>query len=129
MREHLLISEREMKNMKKSMVSYVQKLRRALEKKVSDERLLDDQCSFIEPLKKNFQKADINQVLQIVYSELLFNQTCWKDNTSHIYLTVLLTFYSLTCATETLLNFSSLLSSKQNSVSLLDWRKNEYRTF
>ena len=109
-----------MKNMKKSMVSYVQKLRRALEKKVSDERLLDDQCSFIEPLKKNFQKADINQVLQIVYSESLFNQTSWKDNTSHIYLTVLLTFYSLTCATETLLNFLSLLSSKQNSVSLLD---------
>ena len=50
------MSERELRNMKKTMVSYVQEVGRALEKRFSDESFYADQCSFIEPLKRNFFK-------------------------------------------------------------------------
>ena len=46
--EHSLVSERELRNMKKTMVSYVQEVGRVLEKSFSNESFYADQSSFIQ---------------------------------------------------------------------------------
>ena len=82
------------------MISYMHKVGLALETRFSDESFYADQCSFIEPLKRNFIRCDIKQVLQKVdsrgwlnidklqrqyktylFNGFLFTDTCKQDIT------------------------------------------------
>ena len=149
--EHSLVSERELRNMKKTMVSYVQEVGRALEKRFSNESFYADQCSFIEPLKRNFQKADIKQVLQMVDSgswfnvdklerqyksylfdgslDFLFTDTCDRDIT-RFFLTLVQQeeFSELARLALLLLTVSPDSVACERGFSVMNYVKNEYRT-
>ena len=67
--DHALLSDREIRNVKNTVISYLHEMGQALEKRFSDEKIFADQCSFLEPLKRNFQKCDITKVMEKLIGE------------------------------------------------------------
>jgi cbb3-type cytochrome oxidase cytochrome c subunit len=56
---HSLIDEGELKKMK-VMIAYIYEVGQALEERFSDEDFYADDCSFTEPLKRKYNKCNIN---------------------------------------------------------------------
>ena len=131
------------------MISYMHKVGLALETRFSDESFYADQCSFIEPLKRNFVRCDIKQVLQKVDSrgwfnidklqrqykmylfngslDFLFTDTCKQDITKFfLYLFKKEQFSEL--ARLVLLTVSPDSVACERGFSVMNYVKNEHRT-